>query len=97
MSNVTFEEATKIVGGYQAELRKNVANDILLTLYAYFKQAHDGDCNKPEPSKLTDGLEASYKWTYWMKVKGMTQEEAKEKYIKLGFWLLENKCGIKLN
>ena len=40
-----------------------------------------GDCNTPSPGMFD--LKGKYKWQAWNGKKGMSKEEAEEKYIKL--------------
>ena len=69
-----FEDAAA-----QARTLSNLSNDDLLTLYKYYKQATVGDCNTERPSMFN--MEGRAKWDAWTSVKGLSQEEAKTKYI----------------
>lgn len=51
-----------------------------LELYKYFKQATEGDCNIPKPGMFS--LKAKKKWEFWNTLKGMSKEEAMEKYVQ---------------
>ncbi|KAK8802973.1 hypothetical protein WA588_002132 [Blastocystis sp. NMH] len=51
-----------------------------LAIYGYFKQATQGDNHSPSPSSLD--LVASAKWKAWEACRGMTEEEAKAKYVE---------------
>ncbi|KAG0771610.1 hypothetical protein G6F22_016334 [Rhizopus arrhizus] len=55
------------------------SNDELLELYGLYKQAIVGD---NETSKPTFDIKGRYKWDAWTKLKGMSQEEAEQKYIE---------------
>lgn len=55
-------------------------NDILLTLYAYYKQGSIGDCNVPEPGFFD--FKGKAKYNAWNELKGKTQEDAMKSYIK---------------
>ena len=52
-----------------------------LNLYAYFKQSQVGDNNKPKPWAWE--IAECHKWESWASLKGMTNEKAAEKYVKL--------------
>ena len=56
-------------------------NATLLQLYALYKQATEGDNTTPKPS-LTD-LVARAKWDAWSKLKGVSREEAMQRYADL--------------
>lgn len=56
-------------------------NATLLQLYALYKQATEGDNTSPKPS-LTD-LVARAKWDAWSKLKGVSREEAMQRYADL--------------
>ncbi|KAI4479856.1 PREDICTED: putative acyl-CoA-binding protein [Polistes canadensis] len=55
------------------------SNACLLELYSLYKQATVGDCDTGKPNILE--FEKKAKWEAWNKIKGMSQDEAKEKYI----------------
>ena len=69
-----FEDAAS-----EARKLREVTNDDLLTLYKYYKQATLGDCDTERPSMFN--MEGRAKWDAWTSVKGLSQEEAKTKYI----------------
>ena len=69
-----FEDAAK-----EARTLTNLSNDSLLMLYKFYKQATIGDCTIERPSMFN--LEGKAKWDAWTSVKGLSQEEAKSKYI----------------
>lgn len=62
-------------------LTRRPDNAVLLQLYALYKQATLGDNASPKPS-LTD-LVARAKWDAWSKIKGLSREEAMQRYIAL--------------
>ncbi|KAI4461302.1 acyl-coa-binding protein acbp [Holotrichia oblita] len=53
-----------------------------LELYSLFKQATVGDCNTERPGALD--VKGKAKWDAWNGKKGVSQDEAKEKYITKG-------------
>ncbi|CAO3599005.1 unnamed protein product [Absidia cylindrospora] len=63
------------------KLAQTPSSDILLELYALFKQATLGDNNTASPGMFDPKGKA--KWNAWTKVKGMSQEDAEKKYIAL--------------
>ena len=63
-----------------SKLRKAIATDIMLKLYAYNKQANFGN-NLSANSELD--VRNAFKLNAWMQLKGMNSEEAKQKYINL--------------
>merc|ERR1711872_807409 len=73
----TFEEACDNMNNKVT----NVSNDESLELYALFKQATVGDCNKEEPGSWD--LAGKMKWNAWIGKKGMSQDEAKAEYVKV--------------
>lgn len=62
-------------------LTRRPDNAVLLQLYALYKQATLGDNTSPKPS-LTD-LVARAKWDAWNKIKGLSRDEAMQRYIAL--------------
>ncbi|KAI7841452.1 hypothetical protein COHA_004847 [Chlorella ohadii] len=61
--------------------KAGTSNDEKLQFYGYFKQATEGDCTAAQPWAVQ--FEARAKWEAWNKLKGMTKEEAMQKYIDL--------------
>ena len=59
-----------------SKLRKAIATDIMLKLYAYNKQANFGN-NLSANSELD--VRNAFKLNAWMQLKGMNSEEAKQK------------------
>ena len=56
-------------------------NDILLELYALYKQANDGDVSGKRPSMFD--FVGGAKFDAWEKLKGTDQSTAKQQYIDL--------------
>ena len=69
------------------ELEENLAPDIMLKLYAYYKQAVIG--NTFSYGGEVDVRDA-FKFNAWTQLNGMTQENAKKQYIKLVKNILNN-------
>ncbi|XP_044732828.1 putative acyl-CoA-binding protein [Chrysoperla carnea] len=49
----------------------------LLELYALYKQANEGDVNKPKPNDA----ESKKKWDAWSGKKGINKDAAKQAYV----------------
>lgn len=74
---VKFEAAKKHV----MELQEKPSNEKMLELYALNKQATIGDINAEKPAMFD--FVAAAKYNAWNTKKGMTKEEAMQKYIDL--------------
>ncbi len=70
-----FEEAKKRV----LELPEKPSNEKMLELYALNKQATIGDINADKPAMFD--FVAAAKYNAWNAKKGMTKEDAQQKYI----------------
>ena len=57
-------------------------NETLLKLYSLFKQGSNGDAPNEGPSNPFD-IVGKAKFQAWTSLKGISQEEAKKKYIEL--------------
>lgn len=62
-------------------LPQDPGNDAKLQLYALYKQATVGDVQGKKPG-FTDFV-GKAKWDAWGKVKGLTPDEAKQRYTAL--------------
>jgi diazepam-binding inhibitor (GABA receptor modulating acyl-CoA-binding protein) len=69
---------------------ENLAPDIMLKLYAYYKQAVLGNtfCYGGEVD-----VRDAFKFNAWRQLNGMTQEDAKKQYIKLVNKILNNQIN----
>lgn len=56
-------------------------NEELLSLYAYYKQATEGDNNEERPGGFD--FKAAAKYNAWAKLKGTPKADAEQKYIDL--------------
>jgi|TARA_B110000914_G_scaffold224518_1_gene242484 acyl-CoA-binding protein len=74
--DISFKKALKKT----AKLEEVLAPDIMLKLYAYYKQAVVGDSFSYD--REIDVIDA-FKLNAWRQLNGMSQEEAKKQYIKL--------------
>ncbi|MBN4082843.1 MAG: hypothetical protein COC16_04300 [Lutibacter sp.] len=75
--NGAFEEAYK----FSSNTTKKLPPDIMLALYAYYKQATKGN-NYEQPSG-TIKLRNSFKLNAWFQLNHLTEDEAKQEYITL--------------
>ncbi len=70
-----FEKAIK-----HAKKFMNSDHETLLFLYSHYKQATIGDCDIKEPNFWD--VKEKLKYSAWKKLKGMSKDKAKEKYVK---------------
>lgn len=61
--------------------KAGTSNDEKLKFYSFFKQATEGDVKGSQPWAVQ--FEARAKWDAWAALKGMSKEEAMQKYIDL--------------
>lgn len=71
-----------------SKLRKAVAPDVMLRLYAFYKQANFG--NKFSLNSELD-VRSAFKFNAWIQLNGMPADEAKKEYIKLANKIINNK------
>lgn len=72
-----FEQAIKQVD----TLTQRPSNDVLLKIYALFKQATEGDNEGKRPGGFN--FKAIAKYNAWLEEKGKSSEEAMTEYIDL--------------
>jgi acyl-CoA-binding protein len=72
-----FEQAAKDA----QTLPKRPENDVLLKLYALYKQATAGDVSGARPGILD--LQGRMKYDSWAKVKGSSKDQAMAEYVAL--------------
>ncbi len=72
-----FEAAAEDV----KQLKERPDNDILLKLYALYKQGSEGDVAGPKPGFFD--FVGTAKYEAWAKLKGTKPDEAQQKYIDL--------------
>ncbi len=63
------------------ELTRRPTNEELLSLYALYKQATDGDVSGDRPGGFD--FKAMAKYDAWASLKGKTREQAMQEYIHL--------------
>jgi acyl-CoA-binding protein len=78
--DIQFKDAYKAI----SELSQDqFAPDIMLKLYAFYKQATYGD-NNPEYIETNEiDLRNGFKLNAWIQLRGMSIENAKKEYIKI--------------
>ena len=81
------EDFQKAVDEVSNKINKTMSNDELKEIYALFKQGTVGDINTTRPGMLD--LKGKAKWDAWNSKKGMSQDEAKQKYIEVANQLKE--------
>ena len=72
-----FEQAAKDVHA----LAERPDNDTLLRLYALYKQGAEGDVSGPKPGFFD--FVGTAKYEAWEKLKGLSNDDAKKKYMDL--------------
>lgn len=72
-----FEQAAQDVKG----LSSKPDNDTLLKLYSLYKQGSSGDASGKRPGMLNPVGRAKY--DAWAKLKGTSQDNAKQQYVDL--------------
>jgi diazepam-binding inhibitor (GABA receptor modulating acyl-CoA-binding protein) len=72
-----FEEAS-----VKSKSLPEQSNENLLKLYSLFKQSTEGDVNIEKPTNMFD-FKGIAKFNAWDELKGMSKEEAMQKYIDL--------------
>lgn len=72
-----FEQASQDV----KSLTERPENDMLLKLYAHYKQGSEGDVSGPKPGFFD--FVGTAKYEAWAKLAGTDQREARERYIAL--------------
>lgn len=79
-----FAEALRKV----KSVSKTPSTEELLQLYAFYKQGTEGDISGKRPGMLD--MKGRAKYDAWTKAKGLSQEQAKAKYVAFVEGLLAN-------
>ena len=74
-----FEKAVK----ESKELTKRPDNETLLRLYSLYKQVTEGDMDGDTPLPGAFDFVAKAKYDAWLKLKGISHEDAMKQYIDL--------------
>ena len=81
-------------------LTEKPGNDVLLQLYALYKQATEGDVTGEAPANPFDFV-AKAKYNAWEALKGKAKEGAMQEYVevvnKLKGWLVKRLIGWKVD
>ena len=75
--NAKFQKAYEV----SSSMKEKLPPDIMLKLYAYYKQATKG--NKYTKPSGDNEIRNAFKLNAWFQVNSMTEEEAKIRYISL--------------
>ena len=78
---MNLDDNFKSAADRATELPKRPPNDILLKLYALYKQGNEGDVTGDRPG-FAD-FEGRAKFDAWNKITGKSTDEAKQEYISL--------------
>ena len=78
---MSLEEDFNSAAERATQLQKRPPNDIMLQLYALYKQANEGDVTGDRPG-FAD-FEGRVKFDSWNKLQGKSGEDAKQEYISL--------------
>jgi len=73
-----FQQAT----ADSKNLPQKPSNDVMLKLYAFYKQATEGDINIEEPANAFDFV-AKAKYNAWAEIKGTPKESAMQDYVDM--------------
>ncbi|CAI5456181.1 unnamed protein product [Caenorhabditis angaria] len=75
-----FDAAVEIIQKLPKTGPVSTSNDQKLTFYSLFKQATIGNVNTDRPGIFS--IVERKKWDSWKELEGVSQDEAKERYIK---------------
>ncbi|MDZ4666687.1 MAG: acyl-CoA-binding protein [bacterium] len=78
---MTTQEQLEAAAAKVKTLSERPSNEVLLNLYALYKQASEGDLNIEKPAMFD--FVAMAKYNAWNGIKGLNKEEATQKYIDL--------------
>lgn len=76
-----FDKAVAIVRSLPPDGSVKPSQDQQLEFYGLFKQATEGDVKGDRPGAFN--FAGKYKWDAWKKLEGMSQDDAKAKYVAL--------------
>ncbi|MBL4604734.1 MAG: acyl-CoA-binding protein [Flavobacteriaceae bacterium] len=90
--NISLDKEFKESFNQISALQENLSPDIMLKLYAYYKQAISGDILSFEGEQ---DVRKGFKFNAWKQLNGMSQEKAKEEYINLAKTILITKTNLE--
>ncbi|MHC5202523.1 acyl-CoA-binding protein [Myroides sp. LJL119] len=70
----------------------NLAPDVMLRIYAFYKQATNGLSHR-DFENMSGNLKQAFKFNAWTQVSHLTPTQAKEEYIKLANQILDSTKG----
>jgi len=79
---MTIQELFETAVKDSKTLTEKPGNDVLLQLYALYKQGTEGDVNVEPPVNPFDFV-AKAKYTAWADIKGKAKEAAMQEYVDL--------------
>ena len=79
---MNIQELFQQAVGRSKTLTEKPGNDVLLQLYALYKQSTEGDINVEPPSNMFD-LVGKAKFNAWESLKGKPKEAAMQEYVDL--------------
>ncbi|XP_023326997.1 putative acyl-CoA-binding protein [Eurytemora carolleeae] len=82
--NEDFEAAVDSISN---KVNKTMSDDELKEIYSLYKQATVGDVNTDRPGMLD--FKGKAKWDAWSGKKGISQDDAKQKYVEFAAQMLE--------
>ncbi|CAM2761647.1 Acyl-CoA-binding protein [Flavobacterium succinicans] len=88
MTNDTLELEFKEAFEKASNMTQPLPPDVMLRLYAYFKQATFGTSNYNRNDNFD--LRNAFKTNAWIQISHLTQEQAKKKYIETVNDILKN-------
>ena len=88
---MNLDDNYKSAADRATKLPKRPPNDILLQLYALYKQCNEGDVTGDRPG-FAD-FEGRAKFDAWNKINGKSNDEAKQDYISLVAKLEQEAAG----
>ncbi|PID69017.1 MAG: phosphatidylserine decarboxylase [Flavobacteriales bacterium] len=81
-----FEEAYKIA----SNINEKLPPDVMLQLYAYYKQATVGDLPKMNLDN-SENLRNAFKLNAWFQIRNMSSTQAKKQYVRLVEKIIDKK------
>ena len=82
MSELSLQQNFENAVAESKNLNSRPSNDVLLQLYSLYKQSTEGDNNSEPPSNPFDFVSKA-KYGAWEELKGLSKEEAMQRYIDL--------------
>jgi len=81
------EQFDAAVDNISNKVNKTMTDDELKEIYSLYKQATVGDINTERPGMLD--FKGKAKWDAWNSKKGMSQDDAKQKYVEFAAQMME--------